>query len=196
MKADLGLRNTPVHAILGDTGGGDAVQNIHPPLKEIKVMSKESKKINCQLHGLSKGLQNSCENTFGKQGIGQNNIFQAEYVYVKMLKVLHKDGGSEIIDEIHSLVVCKLRSSSNWQVEASISNEVAFEETWSRLMVMPKDDSVLNAVTELSASHERNIKMPNFCQWMTIFPVLELFISNWTIIYFIAVETKQSRLSI
>ena len=62
----LDLSNTSVHAILGDTGGKGAVQNIHPPLKEIEVMSEESKRFNCQLHALSRGLQKFFENTFGK----------------------------------------------------------------------------------------------------------------------------------
>ena len=108
---------------------------------------------------------------------------------MKMLKVLHEDGGSEIIDEIHGLVVCKLRSSSNRQVEISISNEVAFEETWIRLMAVSRDDKMLDAVTELSTSHAKNIK----CLTLLGFPALELLISNWTIIYFTAVAIKQSR---
>ena len=47
-------------------------------------------------------------------------------MYVKMLKFLHKNGGSEVIDEMHGLVVFKKRPSSNWQLE--VSNEAAFEE--------------------------------------------------------------------
>ena len=40
--------------------------------------------------------------------------------------------------------------------------------------------------------HARNMKIPNFGRWMTIFPALELFLDNWTINYFIAVAIKQS----
>ena len=191
--AGLDLSKIKVFVITGDSGGGGAVQNIHPPLKAIKVMSDESKYFNYQCHALSRGLQVSCEMTFGKQGIGQTNIFQAIYVYVKMLKVLHEDGGSELLDVIHSLVIEKIVDSTEWQMEASTSNETAFEETWSRLMAAPEDDGMVDAITELSTSHAKNIKMPKFARWMTIFPAMELFISNWTIIYFIAVALKQSR---
>ena len=55
------------------------------------------------------------------------------------------------------------------------------------------DDTVLDAVTELSTTHARDIKMPNFARWMTIFPTLNLLIDNWTVIYFIAVAIKQSQ---
>ena len=34
--------------------------------------------------------------------------------------------------------------------------------------------------------------MPNFARWMTVFPALDLFLDNWTIIYFIAVAIKQT----
>ena len=56
------------------------------------------------------------------------------YVYVKMLKILHEDGGSEMLDVIHGLVVEKIVDLTEWQMEASISNTTAFEETCGRLI--------------------------------------------------------------
>ena len=55
------------------------------------------------------------------------------------------------------------------------------------------EDDVLDAVVELSTMHAKDIKIPNFARLMTIFPVLGLFIENWTIVYFIALDIKQSR---
>ena len=81
-------------------------------------MSKESKKLNCQCHALSISLKNSCEMTFGKQGIGQCNVFQAVFVYVKMIKILCEDGGAEILDTVHILVVENLVDNGNWQAYA------------------------------------------------------------------------------
>ena len=52
-------------SITGDTGGGGAVQHIYLPLIVNKTMIKESKKINCQCHGLNRSLHNACEATFG-----------------------------------------------------------------------------------------------------------------------------------
>ena len=180
-------------SITGDTGGGGAVQHIHPPLIANKTMLKESKKFNCQCHGLSRSLQNACEATFGKQGIGQVNIFQGEYVYVKMMRVLHEDGGAEIVDEVHGLVVQKLATSVEWQTEAA-RHGIPFDELWNRLMAAPElhDDEIQDDVLDLATHHARNIKMPNFARWMTIFPARELFLDNWSIIYFIAVAIKQS----
>ena len=107
-----------------------------------------------------------------------------------MLKILHEDGGSELLDVIHSLVIEKIVNSTKWQMEGSSSNETAFEETWSRLMAALEDEGMVDEITELSTSHAKNIKMPNFARWMTIFPAMELFINNWS---FIAVAIQQSR---
>ena len=76
----------------------------------------------------------------------------------------------------------------NLPAEPSSSNAIMFEEISSRLMVMalPEDD-LFGAVLELSTMHAKDIKMPNFAQRMTIFSALELFVNNWTIIYFISV---------
>ena len=52
------------------------------------------------------------------------------------------------------------------------------------------NDDAIDAIAELATSHSRNIKMPNFARWMTVFPALKLFLDNWTIIYSIAVVIK------
>jgi len=61
--AGLDTNTVEFFAITGDSGGGGAVQHIHPPLVANKTMTKNSKRINCQLHGVAKSLQNSCEAT-------------------------------------------------------------------------------------------------------------------------------------
>ena len=103
--AGLDLSTIIIHVITGDTGGGGTVQHIHGKLIEIKVMSKDSKEFNCQFHAQNKGLENACTKTFGKHGIGQCNVFQAAYVYVKMIKQLHEVGGAEIVDTVHKLLL-------------------------------------------------------------------------------------------
>ena len=64
--ASLDTSSIVFHAITGDTGGGGAVQHIHPPLKENATMRSTSKKVNFQCHALSRSLQNACEATLGK----------------------------------------------------------------------------------------------------------------------------------
>ena len=120
------------------------------------------------------------------------NVFQGEYVYVKMVRTLHEDGGAEIVDTVHSLVVDTLRDSVEWQTEAS-RHGLACDDCWDWLMVMDlHDDDAVDAINAMATTNARNIKMPNFAQWMTIFPALDMFLDNWSINYFIAVVIKQS----
>ena len=159
------------------------MQNIHP----------RSKKFNCQLHAQNKKLENACIKTFGKHGIGHCNVFQTAYVLVKMIKSIHEHGGKELLDEVHRLVVDKLISSVKWQLEAEMY-EVPFEDMWSRLMAEPGDDTA-DSIIELWTTHVRNIDMPNFGRWMSIFPSMFLLCDNWTMSYFMVVSVKQSTLS-
>ena len=98
----LDLATIIFHAITGDKGGGGAVQHIYGPLISNGVMSEDSKEFNCQFHSHNKSFENSCIKTFGKQGIGQCNVFQAAYVYVKMMKLLHEIGVSVCSHELFS----------------------------------------------------------------------------------------------
>ena len=114
------------HAITGNSGGGGAVQNIYHKLMANNVMVVTRKKSNHQCHVLNKCLKTLSINTFGKQGIGQVNIFQLVYVYVKLMKSLGEHGGTEIVDEVHSLIVHHIASYDEWQSGASC-HSVAFE---------------------------------------------------------------------
>ena len=96
------------------------------------------------------------------------------------------------MDTVHTLVIENLVGDGNWQTKASFSNAIAFEDILSRLVAAPEDD-LFDAVLELSTKYAKDIKMPKFARWMTIFPALEMFVNNWTIIYFISVAIKQSR---
>jgi hypothetical protein len=77
--AGLNMSNVTFRAITNNSGDDGAVQHRYPPFKANKIMSKESKKPNFQCHTPSKAIKNSCIKTFSKQGIGRNNLFQAEY---------------------------------------------------------------------------------------------------------------------
>ena len=123
--------------------------------------------------------------------IWQVNVFQTKFVYVKMLRTVHKDGGTEIVDVVHYLIVQKLSESVEWQVEAP-QNKMTFDALWDRLMTKLGNNATLAAVTDMSTTHARDIKMPHFARWMAIFPVLDLFLDNWTINHFIAVAIKQA----
>ena len=72
-----------------------------------------------------------------------------------------QDGGAEILDVVHSLVMENLAIDSNWHDEASSSNTMAFVGDWRQLMAVP-EDGVLDAVSELSNEHAKDIKTLNF----------------------------------
>ena len=56
-------------------------------------------------------------------------MFQAVFVYVKMIKILCEDGGAEILDTVHILVVENLVDNGNWQAEASsLEAEITFRK--------------------------------------------------------------------
>ena len=62
------------------------------------------------------------------QAIGKCNMFQAAFVYVKIIKVLYADGGVETLNTTLTFVVENLVVDGNWQTGASSSNTIAFED--------------------------------------------------------------------
>ena len=65
-------------------------------------MTALSRMLNCQFHALNKCFEIACTKTFGQTGLDKNNIFQATFVYCKMIKALKTFGGLEMVDEVHS----------------------------------------------------------------------------------------------
>ena len=84
-------------------------------------------------------------------------------------------------------------SCDEWQSEASCHG-VVFENTLEHLISAPEfeDDGALDVVMDLSTMNAHNVTSPNFQQWGTIFPALDLMLDNWTINYYIAVSIKQT----
>ena len=100
--------------ITGDAGEGEAVQHIFTLPKSNEVLSYIAKQLNYQFHALNKCFETGCLKTFGKQGIGQVNIFQTIYVYAKMIKVIKEQFELELVDTIHQIVMEKLMSCESW----------------------------------------------------------------------------------
>ena len=76
--------NVVVEFITGDSGGGGAVQILHPKLVDMKVMLEYSKEANCQLHALQKSIKNPPKKTMGDQGMGCHSPTQMLYVWSKL----------------------------------------------------------------------------------------------------------------
>ena len=100
----LDLSTVKFPAITGSSGGYEAVQNIHLPLIAYKPTCANSNRVKCQCHNKSKAFQNAMQSTFGEQGIGQANVFQAEFIYVKIL-TFHEDGRAKIMDAVLYILI-------------------------------------------------------------------------------------------
>ena len=71
--------------LTGDTGGGAAVQNIHPVLITNGTMGRKSKRLSCDIHNLFKALEIACADTWSRQGIGHKTPFQMIWLFVSLL---------------------------------------------------------------------------------------------------------------
>ena len=192
--AGLDTDKVTIVAITSDSGGGGAVQYIHPYLKMNGVMTALSRMLNCQFHALNKCFEIACTKTFGQTGLDKNNIFQATFVYCKMIKALKTFGGLEMVDEVHSTAVEKLLTCEIWQSELVKSNKIAFDGIWEMIFANMDEggNNWVEALEVICAYHERNIKTMNFQRWMTVLPAIKLFIDNWAINYSIALAIHQA----
>ena len=74
--AGLDPNSIEIISITGDTGGGGAVQHIHPPLKENGTMTSTSKKFNCQCHGLSRGFSLPVKQPSANKALAKSTYFR------------------------------------------------------------------------------------------------------------------------
>ena len=117
-----------------------------PLLIENEVLCSNAKQLNCQFHTLNKCFETGCLKTFGKQGICQVNIFQAIFVYSKLIKTIKEQSGFELVDLIHQIVIGKLVSCETWQTEANKTNKVDFDELWAKLNTTDDEDEDIDSL--------------------------------------------------
>ena len=101
-----------VSSICGDSGGGGAVQNLHPKLIELTIMAEDSKQANCSLHGMNKSIENSSKNTMGDQGMGCRSPFQLEYVFAALMDWIREEGGIQLINTLWALIQNEMVNNS------------------------------------------------------------------------------------
>jgi hypothetical protein len=90
------LGDVKLAVITSDAGGGASVQNLHPALKTRKLMDSHSKQLSCDMHNLNKAFEVVCTDTWGRQGIGHNTIFQMLYLRSRIHKLIGKDYTHEL----------------------------------------------------------------------------------------------------
>jgi len=162
MNIDL-VRIIPSGAT-GDAGGGAAVQHIFPLMIEEKVLGPFATIVNCQMHGHNNCLSSSLIAAYGDTGINHNNVVQAAYVYVKMMKKLKEDVGNDGLKEIHEEIVKKLKTDKAWKDEAMWQNKDNFEATITSLMTAIEDGDE-EKLQEAMSAHYKNVTDPVFSRW-------------------------------
>lgn len=102
VKRFLADDSIKVHCLLGDRGGGAAVQNLYPELVELGIMTDEDVEASCTIHGVQKSLENASKKTMGDQGLGSRTPFQMIYVFASLMKKLREMGGLGLTDTLGS----------------------------------------------------------------------------------------------
>ena len=64
----------------------------------------------------------------GKQGLGTNSCIQLLYASITMFRKIIVEGGFELYDKYHNLVVENILSNHEWQEEAGENFQGEFEE--------------------------------------------------------------------
>ncbi|KAL7530309.1 hypothetical protein ACHAXR_007396 [Thalassiosira sp. AJA248-18] len=180
-----------ITSLTGDSGGGAAAQNLHPRLVLNGTMPKDSRFVNCDMHGIMKPLEIACVDTFGKQGIGHRTPFQMIWLFVRILKKVKKEYGRPGLNEMWAKVIQKLRTDTRYQKVALEKCKHSYEEFMSVLQSMEEGtDEDLDAAIKMSTEAPANIQDPVFSRWGTILAAVEVFVNNWVVIYFFGKSLK------
>ncbi len=175
-----------VQGLTGDSGGGGSVQTLVGPLKGLGVMDKDGKHVGCDMHAFAKPLEKGGEYAMGKQGLGQNTVFQLCYSAIWLFRKLKEQGGNALVDEILTLVREKLHDSQEWKDEADEICKQAYDDYIARLASEEEDDD-----DEDEVSGFRNLQLPVFSRWTSVLKGLVWLRDHYVVIYFTAVAIIQ-----
>ena len=165
-KAGLNLDLVTVipSGVTGDAGGGAAVQHIFPLLINCKVLGDAATIINCQMHGLNNCLSSALIAAFGDAGINHNNVVQAAYAYVKMMKKLKEDVGHDGLNDIHKCIMERMKTDKAWKDEAKWHNGKNFEETMTKWMAAIEEGDEEKLHVMLNENY-KNVPDHVFSRW-------------------------------
>jgi hypothetical protein len=117
-----------VKLLTGDAGGGAAVQNLHPALIRINVMSLRSRSIRCLMHALNKAFEVACLDALDHKAL---SVTQMYWLDVQMFMRIKLQGGLKLLDEYYNLALAKLRSSDVWKAEGDTKFRPAVDQFFS-----------------------------------------------------------------
>jgi len=174
-----------INGLTGDSGGGGAVQHIHPKLIELGVMDKNSKYLRCIMHALSKPFENACKSAFGEQGLGKCTVFQLAYSAITLFRKLNEQGGLELVDKYSSKLLEVLNNSEGWEAEGTEMFPQAMNAYKAKI-----DDDDHDTIKEFTKDL-RNLQLPVMTRWKTVPKALEFLVDNWVPTYFMSVVIIQ-----
>ncbi len=192
-----------------DTGGGGAIQHIHPKMITNGAMTSDSVTGNCLLHGVNKAFEWAAVRVFGAQGIGYRTLWQMLYVWRLLMKRSKSDNDGINLDEMWKAVVQKLRTEGDdWQTEAKQNFPQAFhkwlkdikdlEDAIIRHDSEGKEEEAAKAREKLSKmieQRQKGKKDPVFSRWQTIEDSAYSLADNLPPTYFFCVAVIQSKKS-
>ena len=95
-----------------------------------------------------------------------------------MFRKIIVEGGLELYDKYHYIVVENIMNNAAWQEEGSTHFEAQFNSWWSFMNGDNIDD-----VISTWRKGMRNSQLPVFSRWQTIIPSIGAFIKNYTVIF-------------
>ncbi len=129
-----------ISAITGDAGGGASVQNLHPALIKREVMGNDSKRLSCDMHNFNKAFEIACTDTWGGQGIGHNTVFQASYLFLRIIKHVRNEYSRTLCHDAWGMTTHRLRTDPVWQFKAHQRCNLAFESYMNWLLSLEGGD--------------------------------------------------------
>jgi hypothetical protein len=171
--------------ITGDAGGGASVQYLHPELMKLKLMGDDSKRLSCDMHNLNKAFEIACTDSWGRQGIGHNTVYQMLYLQHRIHKLIRQDYTRPIYSDAYAQTVDMLRNDPVWQMTALKLCSFAFEDFMNRLEALEEgDDDDIDLAVKIANFAPSNLHEPVQTRWGSVSDSIRFFADNWVVIYF------------
>ena len=193
-------KKVEVECLTGDSGGGAAVQRLHPALVNLSIMDELSRYVGCDMHGMNKPLEVASVEVFGKQGIGVETPFQMLWLFVQLFKKVRDEYSHDIMNEMWATIVDSLRNDGSLQQESREQCLQVFEDIFGKLeeleTVTGKDEDKIeedfNTAFKMAYEALTILADPVFSRWSTMLKCVEVFIDNYIVIYHFVQAIKQT----
>ena len=185
----VALPNLQHSSATSNSGGGGAIQNVHPKLIEMKVMLRDSRRNHCDLHGLNKPLEEGLKRALGDAGIGHNTPWQLLFVVDLFMDHLVEIYSKNNLDRMWSDINAVMMDSAPFQDEWMGHGGLLFSDFYNAIQDQANIDP--ESVSHQLNSAPGNRKDPVFTRWLTVLMANEVFIRHYFTLYFLAIRIKQ-----